>query len=476
MISTPTLQATKQRLASHYLTRLRAAERALQQSTVNKQYGKNLLDKEWLHITRWQQHAASMRHTSEDWAQLCRDYGRESINTIFFTCTTLERIAWWTAALEGARQVGDTYFERTFLNKLAGEYSALGQLDQVKAYALELFSLAQKDNDQSFIANAIYQLATIAEDQGNYDEAVEYYEQALAHYERVNFEVKIGRTVYGLGTIALYRGRYAEAHQYFMRYRDLTVKPGREVDHCYALQGVAETLQNLGQLEEAESIFRQAVNLSRQIGFQNAVGPSLIGLGTCLLNRGQINDAFSELVEGLGIAREYSGIGDVLHALTSLGRACWQLGQFERALTYLLEAQEKATQSELRLHQARIHRYMGLVYLELGQIENSRKHFRDMMLANRQLGSVPEAHQALLFAAFYAARMGLAQVGVYWLRAVRDGLTSEDPVAVQVRRELVSALGAARYQALLEQGEALSVEAAHQQVIQQLEQTARYPE
>lgn len=475
MIAASNLQAAQHRLARLYLTKLQTVEDAMRRSVVNKIYGKSLLDKEWPQIIRWQQHAASNLGTAGGWAQLCRDYGSQAINTIFFTCTITERIAWWKSALEAARLAGDKLFERTFLNKLAGEYSSLGQLDTVKTYALELLALAQSDNDLNFIANATYQLATIAEDQGYLDEAVQYYQQALALFEQLKFEVKIGRALYGLGAIALTQGDFAEAHRYFSRYQVLTDQPGLEGDHCYALQGVAEALQNLGQLDAAEAAFGQAINLARQISFQNAIGPALIGLGSCLLERGQLTEAIANLEEGMILAREYSGLGDALHALTRLGYAYWQRQEWSPALAYLLEALEKARQSQFRLHLVRIHRYLSLVYLSMGQVSESRQHLLAALLENQSLNSLPEQSQLLLTAALYAARIGSAQLGAHWLGAALPRTDAASPVATQAHREVLSALGAERVHALLTEGRDLSVETMLQQVIHQIESTGGAP-
>ena len=464
MISAHTLQTTHRRLATHYLTQLRTADAALVKGIPNKQYGNGLLAKEWVHITRWQQHAASHQQQSKDWAFICREYGRSAASVVFFTCTPPQRLAWWIAALGGARQAGDPVSERIFLNKLSAEYSTLGQLEKVRECSLELLDLAQRGNDQKAVGDAVYQLATLAEDQGRFDEASEQFEQARRIFERFKHHMKTARALHGLGRVADYQGRYVEAHQYFLRCMQITAQPGWEVDHCYAVQGVAETLNHLGKIEEAEVYYRQAVNLSRKIDFRFAVGPALVGLASCLLEQGRLEDALPHFVEGITLTREHSAFRDLLHGLISLGYLYWQQGELPAALAHLQEALEQVHTSEFPVYEARAHRCLSLIYLDQNALDQSKQHLRMALALSQTLSTQPEIESVIRCAAYLALRTGQAETAALWSGAITAQPNQDRPFHDRLHQGLVQSHGQRRLKKLLSQGRSLTLEAVLVQV------------
>jgi tetratricopeptide (TPR) repeat protein len=406
------MTSAQQRLARHYLNKLRTSAEAVRRGRSSLAYGLNLFDKEWPHIQHWQAWSAQ---GGTDGVELCKEFPFVGSDVLAIRHTPVDRLKWWSAALEAARQLGDQQAEREILPHMAMSLAALGQMSKAEQYARDLLTLAEAIKDPLHIGRALYQLGTIIEDQGEYAAAAQLYERCLEIFSELNFDIDTGRALLGLGSVANYLGDYENAYIYFSQYLTLVDAAGKELDLCIALQAVSEALKHLKRHPEAEAHLQRAIALSRTLNFQWALGQSLVAIGVCVADQDKLEAASAYLEEGVEVTRHHSAKRDLIYGLSSLGYVYYRQGNFAPALDYLQEALAHAVDAGIPRSACYIQRYLAFTYMARSDLVAARQALCDSLTTAQGLELLPEIIKALTCAAAYAYQTGQSEQAVEWL-------------------------------------------------------------
>jgi tetratricopeptide (TPR) repeat protein len=449
------VQAAQYRLARHYLNKLRASSEAVRRGRTSLVYGLNLFDKEWPHIQHWQEWSAQ---GGLERAPLCKEFPFFGFDVLAIRHTPVDRLKWWDAALDAARQLHDWQAEREILPHMAMSLAALGEMKQAERYARDLLALAEAAQDPLHTGRALYQLGTIIEDQGEYAAAAQLYERCLKIFIELDLDIDTGRALLGLGSVATYLGDYANAYTHFMEYFKLVNQPGKELDLCIALQAVSEALKHMGRYAEAETHLQRCVELSRALNFQWALGQSLVALGVCVAEQDKLEDAVGCLEEGVEVARHHSAKRDLIYGLSSLGYVYCRRGNFGLALDYLQEALNNAHEAGIPRSVCYIQRNLAFVCMAVGHIDAARHALYGSLAIARELMLIPETIKALTCAAAYSHQIGQSEQAASWLGFLADNSDLDTFDYEPVCRQLQAALDAANYQQAFERGKTLSLQ------------------
>lgn len=140
----------------------------------------------------------------------------------------------------------------------------LGDLEAARGYGEEGLSIRRELGDPGRVAHALSILATLAADQGEYDESERLFEEAAALWNQgpITGAFKAG----SLADVAMRRGDYARgialSEESLALFRTLE----RDAGTSWALYQLAFCLFRVGRCEEASEFAKEALTLKQRLG------------------------------------------------------------------------------------------------------------------------------------------------------------------------------------------------------------------
>ena len=268
------------------------------------------------------------------------------------------------------------------LVSLSDAQSQLGLLDDAQANAEAALTVAQKLSYGFVQGQAYAELGNIAEDRGQYGEAIQRYQQAQAVFDTISdldSELINAALANNIGLVFIAQGRYEEARELIFEavnvfeasaypateaMINLAVTYSEEGDNESALEWldqaaiVAEVLNDqsewetiynnrgleyagLGDYPAAQADFQAALDINQSTGGFLARAGTLHNIGFVYFEQGFYDQALQAFQEALTLFNQYGDEDNAALTLGSIGSIYLELGDQEAALDYLEQAIEK---------------------------------------------------------------------------------------------------------------------------------------
>jgi tetratricopeptide (TPR) repeat protein len=173
-----------------------------------------------------------------------------------------------------------------------------GYLSEARYLIAELLSRPGAQERTNERAKALYTGGTLADIQGDYEQARRYYGESLAIYGELGDKVGAARPLTGLGTVSW----------------------------------------NQGDLQTARSLLEESLALKRELGKPGAISISLNNLGLVALTQGEYATARAYLEEALAIDKELNDEDGVATDLLNLAAVALDERELEKARSLLVQS------------------------------------------------------------------------------------------------------------------------------------------
>jgi predicted ATPase/DNA-binding SARP family transcriptional activator len=192
------------------------------------------------------------------------------------------------------------------------------------------------DADPVARAKIVDGAGVLAENQGDYEAAVDLYREAVSLWERAGDQRRVARSLLNLGNAAAFQGDGDRAAAFYddglARLRDLGDRRGVAV----ALTGLGLTASLEGACELAAARDEEALPLWRGRGDQQGLALTLDNLGEAELHRGRLTQAERRHDEALTILEGLGARRGVASATINLGLVARAAGDRDRATDLLV--------------------------------------------------------------------------------------------------------------------------------------------
>ena len=262
-------------------------------------------------------------------------------------------------ALEIAETLDDVKTSRKAFRSIGWYYWLIGNYQKAEAFNLRALESLDNTLDSEEALGIYASLATLAADQGRYDQAHKYLEPILEDLEETTLTLQVTAT-YIKGQIQYQMGNIEEAtktleHCIQIWNKNISLassdhRPGRfgRRNWTYILLGTIKLKSN--RFEEAEALFRTAVEHQQEAAQQVDVeyGDSLMALGNCLINVHKELEGIEYLEKANAIFDTFSAKGRIIDVNISLALAYERLDNYpgafvmwERVKKYASEVQQE---------------------------------------------------------------------------------------------------------------------------------------
>jgi len=460
IVTAPTIQTTRYRLAQHYLGKLRAAAGAFRQGHENSAYGLTLFDRDWPQIKQWQAWSAARADQDTAAASVCAEYPRAGAEILALRQSPQERIEWLETGLKAARLRGDRQRELVQLY-----YLALIYRDQkskaAEEYASNAVNLARTLGDKGYVGRSLILLGEINRVSNNYPAAQSFLEEGLAVLLEAGTRVDLGLAYRGLGLLAWVRGDWLHSRDYQIQSLAIATELGREVEACNALVDLSLPTWVLGDLSGARAYLEQCIARCRAIGYHRVLALSLNILAQSDEELGHMAEARQHYEEAIAIGRTMGILWDMSSALRNYGDLLYKMGDYAAALKHLEESLVLARAQSNRSNIAVSLSILVEVYGKLGDLDRSRRNLREGLMIIRDL-NVPlrKAHMIMTAIGLWQ-EMGKAEQAVEWLGRLLnlpDLPQQEQSVVQNLRERFESELGEEHITAAIDRGKTLNLD------------------
>ncbi|MBW3634107.1 MAG: tetratricopeptide repeat protein [Chloroflexi bacterium] len=212
---------------------------------------------------------------------------------------------------------------------------AQGDYEQAARLHEDALALYRTAGDQEGVADALASLGQMARDQGDYDQAVRLLDEALATCRAAGDHRGAAYALIELGTVASYRGGGQLALALYAEGLEILRPLADSRGYAAALTNVATMTFVQGDPERAAPLYEEALNLWHDLGDEQGRATVLTNLGEIMQHRGDLEQALTFYREALPIYQQTGDRRNAAAVLTNLGQVARERGDLLAAAALL---------------------------------------------------------------------------------------------------------------------------------------------
>jgi predicted ATPase/DNA-binding XRE family transcriptional regulator len=186
---------------------------------------------------------------------------------------------------------------------------------------------------------ALIQSAWIAQDMGDFEQAILFCKQSLSLGKELGDRSSIGQALLIYGTALYLNGEFERSIRLLNKSLAIFRATDDEKDQLIALLRIADLNMRLGMLDQAEQQWRDALVLSSKLDQKKEMGFSLGGLGDIQRFRGNYAEAMDNYMKSLTIHWELNQIVDLPFVMEAMAMDFIAMRQPDKALVLLCSAE-----------------------------------------------------------------------------------------------------------------------------------------
>jgi tetratricopeptide (TPR) repeat protein len=323
--------------------------------------------------------------------------------------------SWRVAEIPQDRQqdVEDLLQERHHY-KEAGEIDAAlrltnlicSQLDTWGAYRREeqLYkeTLSWVPEHSTEAAVSIHNLGIIAQQQGNYNQALNWYKKSLRISEELGNRDGMARSYYRIGIVAQYQGDYDLASECYKKSLHISEELGNRDGMARSYHQLGIVAQDRGDYEQALDWYKKSLHISEELGNRDGMARSYHQIGMVVQDRGDYNQALDWYKKSLQINEELGNRDEIARSYHQIGIVAQDRGDDDQALDWYRKSLLISEELGDRVGMARSYHQLGIVAQNRSDYDQALDWYKKSLLIKEELGD----------------RVGMAlttsQLGVLW--------------------------------------------------------------
>ncbi len=458
--------AAQLRLARHYVDVMREVKQMQEQGGENETQALSRYDQERAQIERWWAWLSERADSDPDSADLLLLLSDGGLIPRL-RMTANEQVAWYTRAVEVARQRGNIQALVRNLRDLAMGMFDQGNIPDSVVPIREACDLAARTGDQAAYAEGLLRLSHIYGDMGNLDDSIDCAERAFELFKTLGRARDMGAVLRQLGFITNRYGEWAKAERYLLEAYPLVLQYGNTRQLTDVLNVLALIAKGLGNYPEAMRLWTQAFEFAQKYGEPMSIAGMMMSLGAASDMLGDYARAKEYYLRALATARRYGIQRTEAAILGNLGFSAYLRGSYDEAAQYMEESLLPLRAQRQNLNLCVTMANLIPVYMALGKLDQARAALQEGFSLAQQIGA-ESIHAMMMVAAVQvwvgaaqlndqnADRIALTEQAAYWSGLIMVCSNAEQEnrdEIIKLRPHMEEILGAARVNELFTAGE-----------------------
>ncbi|MDH7447998.1 tetratricopeptide repeat protein [Aquimarina sp. 2201CG14-23] len=269
------------------------------------------------------------------------------------------------------------------------------QLDSAKFYYNKTLDLAKASEDRVMISKSYSELAQIAQDEGNFDKALDLRDFANEEFKKANDYLNYG---IGIGSKAIIyndKGDFKTAvEQSLLALRILDTidrEPYRKADINSQIGDIEARRHNLLQ---AIQYYQDALKIYTETNDNIYISNTHIKIGESYQSLGKLDKAKEHIELGLHIAIKYNIKDNIMNSYAGLGELLAQDGDYEKAQDYLKKSLKLSVENEFSTNHISILNTMGFILTKKGDGKKALEFLENAIQKADSMGAKNELKNA----------------------------------------------------------------------------------
>ena len=204
--------------------------------------------------------------------------------------------------------------------------------------AEEALALAEKENYQKGIAEALCTLGWRSYRKGNFTLMLEQSERALALAEKVGNTAVEARACNTIGSAYHATGNYNKALEYYLRLLAIREETNDNKGIAVSLGSIGNVYNSTGDYSKALEYYMRSLTMKEETGDQKSIAVSLINIGNVYRKAGDYSKALEYSLRARAICEETGDKHTIAGLLTNIGTVYYSTDDYSKALEYQMRS------------------------------------------------------------------------------------------------------------------------------------------
>ncbi len=284
-------------------------------------------------------------------------------------------------------EIGDPYKRGPFLSNLGNYYlTAAGDFDKARDHFQQALDWYREIDDFDGQFRALFQIASLHSQLGEYRAAEEVYQEILAIHESLADDKGTGAVYNNLAGIYLNQDDYSTAIPYSQKALEIGQRRKDAVIEMNALSNLASAYNDLGDTTRALFYGREYLKTATGFGSDWARASANNQIGLVYYN------IIRDYRQALGYFEKCRAIGQILGnkmlegvGASNVGRCFAQLGDYKKAVEFQQRGLDLVRAAKSRYAETQGLKEFGQTYLSMKKIDQARISFQQGLTAARQM-------------------------------------------------------------------------------------------
>ena len=280
-------------------------------------------------------------------------------------------------------------------------YSTIGQMDKGSKYYRKALKLSIENNDDTYLATLLKNLAIYEEHNGNFKKAIDLMDSSATYQLQYGDYLRYGSAMNVIGFNYYELGNYPKAMEYYQ-------KALRTMDTLYVrTYHKADTHRNVGYLQTEMKNYDAAITSFKSAMEVYKATDDNLYQATTLYDIGEIYDlqenserAISFYEEGLTLAKKYDFPTVIVAGYSHLGISHRDKGDYNKAIFYLEKCLDEEIADVSEINRIIYSYNLGNAYSLNGELQKATRYLNSSV----KIADSSGISKALKDALFYRAR------------------------------------------------------------------------
>jgi len=242
-----------------------------------------------------------------------------------------------------------------------------GNYDQALNYYRQSLAIREELGDRDGMARSYHQLGNLVYMRDDYDQALDYYRQALAIFEELGDRTGMAGSYHQLGMVAQDRDDYDQALDYYRQALAIFEELGDRANMANSYGQLGIVVQDRDDYDQALDYYRQALAIFEELGDRTGMATSYHQLGIVAQDRDDYDQALDYCRQALAIREELGDRANMAGSYHQLGNVAYLRSDYDQALDYYRQALAIFEELGNRANMASSITQIGVLLTEIGK-------------------------------------------------------------------------------------------------------------
>jgi tetratricopeptide (TPR) repeat protein len=263
-----------------------------------------------------------------------------------------------------------------------------GDYDQALDWYLKSLNISEELGNRADMARSYHHLGMVAQDRGDYDQALDWYRKSLDIKEGLGNRAGMASSYHQLGIVAHLRGDYDQSLDWYRKSLDINEELGNRAEMAPSYHHLGMVAQERGDYDQALDWYRKSLDINKEFGNRFGIASSYHHLGIVAHLRGDYDEALDWYRKSLYFLEELGNQAGVASSYHQLGRVAEERGDYDQALNWYHKSLDINEKLGNRAGMADSYHHLGIVAQQCGNYDQALDRYRQSLDMNEQLGNL----------------------------------------------------------------------------------------